>query len=141
MRQPVSAPAGRLAILRLENLSGDPALDWVGRALGEVIGAELSGSRNPRVLSSANIHAVDRLLGARAISAPGISAESSQAVAAGATLLAYGDYTVRRGKLEVQVTIEDARGIKATKLIAASAPAGHCPRPADFHLDRPLRHA
>jgi tetratricopeptide (TPR) repeat protein len=124
MRQPASAPAGRLAILRLENLSGDPALDWVGRALGEVIGAELSGSRNPRVLSSANIHAVDRLLGARAISGPGISAESSQAVAAGATLLAYGDYTVRRGKLEVQVTIEDARGIKATKLIAASAPAG-----------------
>jgi tetratricopeptide (TPR) repeat protein len=108
----------------LENLSGDPALDWVGRALGEVIGAELSGSRNPRVLSSANIHAVDRLLGARAISAPGISAESSQAMAAGATLLAYGDYTVRRGKLEVQVTIEDARGIKATKLIATSAPAG-----------------
>jgi Flp pilus assembly protein TadD len=124
MRQPASAPAGRLAILRLENLSGDPALDWVGRALGEVIGAELSGPRNPRVLSSANIHAVDRLLGARAISGPGISAESSQAVAAGATLLAYGDYTVRRGKLEVQVTIEDARGIKATKLIAASAPAG-----------------
>jgi tetratricopeptide (TPR) repeat protein len=124
MRQPASAPAGRLAILRLENLSGDPALDWVGRALGEVIGAELSGSRNPRVLSSANIHAVDRLLGARAISAPGISAESSQAMAAGATLLAYGDYTVRRGKLEVQVTIEDARGIKATKLIATSAPAG-----------------
>ena len=54
----------------------------------------------------------------------GISAESSQALAAGATLLAYGDYTVRNGKLEVQLTIEDARSLKATKLISASVPAG-----------------
>ena len=123
-RQPASAPAGRLAVLRLENLSGDPALDWVGRALSEVIGAELSGAGSPRVVSSANIHAVDRLLGARAISAPGISAESTQALAAGATSLAYGGYTVRNGKLEVQLTIEDARGVKAPKLIAVSAPAG-----------------
>ena len=43
-------------------------------------------------------------MGGRAIVAPGISAESSQALAAGATLLAYGDYTVRNGKLEVQLT-------------------------------------
>ena len=78
-RQPASPPAARLAVLRLENLSGDPALDWVGRALGEVIGAELSGARNPRVIPSANIHAVDRVLGGRAISAPGISAEADRA--------------------------------------------------------------
>ena len=123
-RQPASAPAGRLAVLRFENLSGDPALDWVGRALGEVVGTELSGARNPRVISSANIHAADRVLGGRPISAPGISAESSQALAAGATLLAYGEYTVRNGKLEVQLTIEDARSLKATKLISASVPAG-----------------
>ena len=63
-------------------------------------------------------------MGGRAIVAPGISAESSQAVAAGATLLAYGDYTVRNGKLEVQLTIEDTHSLKATKLISASVPSG-----------------
>jgi Flp pilus assembly protein TadD len=122
-RQPAGAPAGKLAILRFENLSGDPSLDWVGRALSEVIGSELSGVPNLRVVSSANLHAIDRVLGARAISAPGISSERSQAVAAGAAQLGYGDYTVRNGKLEVQLTIEDARGIKATKLITVSGPA------------------
>jgi tetratricopeptide (TPR) repeat protein len=114
---------GKLAILRFENLSGNPSLDWVGRALSEVIGSELSGVPNVRVVSSANLHAVDSVLGARAISAPGISAESSQAIAAGAMQLGYGGYTVRNGKLEVQLTIEDVRGIKATKLITVSGPA------------------
>src|SRR5450756_2084549 len=77
----------------------------------------------PRVISSASIHSLDRVLGVRPISAPGISAESSQALAAGATLLAYGDYTVRHGKLEVRLTIEDARTLKATKVIGVSSPA------------------
>jgi tetratricopeptide (TPR) repeat protein len=76
------------------------------------------------VITSANIHALDRVLGPRPTSAPGISAESSQALAAGATLLAYGDYTVRHGKLEVRLTIEDSRTFKATKVIDVSAPAG-----------------
>ena len=85
---------------------------------------ELSGAGKPRVISSANMHAFDRVLGVRPVSAPGISAESSQALAAGATQLAYGEYTVRNGKLEVRLTIEDVRALKTTKVISASAPAG-----------------
>ena len=124
IRQPAGAPAERLAVLRLENLSGDASIGWEGRALSEIIAVELSGASQPRVITSANIHALDRVLGPRPTSAPGISAESSQALAAGATLLAYGDYTVRHGKLEVRLTIEDSRTFKATKVIAVSAPAG-----------------
>ena len=124
IRQPAGAPAERLAVLRLENLSGDASIGWEGRALSEIIAVELSGAGQPRVITSANIHALDRVLGPRPISAPGISAESSQALAAGATLLAYGDYTVRHGKLEVRLTVEDSRTFKATKVIAVSAPAG-----------------
>src|ERR1035438_1149087 len=41
-----------------------------------------------------------------------------------ATLLAYGDYTVRNGKLEVRLTIEDARTLQATKAIEVACPAG-----------------
>ena len=124
IRQPAGAPAERLAVLRLENLSGDASIGWEGRALSEIIAVELSGAGQPRVITSANIHALDRVLGPRPTSAPGISAESSQALAAGATLLAYGDYTVRHGKLEVRLTIEDSRTFKATKVIDVSVPAG-----------------
>ena len=144
IRQPAGAPAERLAILRLENLSGDPSLDWAGRALSEIIAGELSGAGKPRVISSANIHALDRVLGVRPISAPGISAESSQALAAGATLLAYGDYTVRNGKLEVQLTIEDARahqghqGDRRVRSGRRRARRGHCARPPDLQQDRAL---
>ena len=111
-------------MLRLENLSGDATLGWVGRALSEIVTGGLSGAGQPRVISSAAIHALDRALGVRPISAPGISAESSQALAAGATLLAYGDYAVRHGKLEVRLTIEDARTLQTTQVIEVSAASG-----------------
>jgi tetratricopeptide (TPR) repeat protein len=126
IRQPGGAPPERLAVLRLENLSGDASLGWAGRALSEIIAAELSGGK-PRVISSATIHSLDRVLGVRPISAPGISAESTQAMAAGATLLAYGDYTVRHGKLEVRLTIEDTRTSKAAKTIGVSFAANTGP--------------
>jgi tetratricopeptide (TPR) repeat protein len=124
IRQPAGTWVERLAVLRLENLSGDASLGWVGRALSEIVASEIPAAGQPRVISSAGIHALDRALGVRPISAPGISAESSQALAAGATLLAYGDYTVRNGKLEVRLTIEDARTFKATKAIVVACPAG-----------------
>src|ERR1039457_1408850 len=124
IRQPAGAPSERLAGLRLENLSGDASIGWAGRALSEIIAVELSGAGKPRVIASSSIHSLDRRLGVRPISAPGISAESSQALAAGATLLAYGDYTVRNSKLEVRLTIEDARTFKATKAIVVACPAG-----------------
>ncbi len=125
IRQPAgAAPAERLAILRLENLSPDAAVSWQGRALSEVISTALAAAGTPRVISSAGIHAMDRLLGVRAFTAPGISAESSQAIAAGATQFAYGDYTVRNGKLEVRLTLENARTMKIIRVIQVSVPAG-----------------
>jgi Flp pilus assembly protein TadD len=114
----------RLAVLRLENLSGDASLGWVGRALSEIVTGGLSAAGQPRVISSGGIHAFDRALGVRPISAPGISAESSQALAAGATHLAYGDYTVRHGRLEVRLTIEDERTFHATQVIEVTAASG-----------------
>ena len=122
-RQPSRPAVERLAILRFENLSGDASIGWVGRALSEIIAGELAPAGKPRVISAASIHALDRVLGGRPISVPGISGESSQALAAGATLLGYGDYSVRNGKLEVRLTLEDARAMKAGRVIVVSAPA------------------
>src|ERR1035441_11068566 len=73
IRPPAGTPVERLAVLRLENLSGDASLGWVGRALSEIVTGDLSGAGPPRVISSASIHALDRALGVRPISARGLS--------------------------------------------------------------------
>jgi Flp pilus assembly protein TadD len=107
------APA-RLAILRFENLSADASSDWMGRALAEVISGELSA------IPSVRLHGLDRSLGARPISTPGISSERSAAILAGATAIGYGDYVVRGGRIEARLTIEDLGTSKMTAVLSAS---------------------
>jgi tetratricopeptide (TPR) repeat protein len=118
-----AAQPRRIAVLRFENLSADPSADWMGRAFSEIISSRLSGAPGLQTVSTQRIHGYDRLLGVRPISAPGISAESTQAFAAGASSIAYGEYWLRGGKLEVRLTIEDPRSLKMVKVISASAPA------------------
>jgi len=123
-RQANQPQAQRIAVLRFENLSGDPSISWQGRALSEIISTELEGAGNLQVLSSSRLHAFDRVMGVRAIGSPGISSESSQALAAGATQMAYGQYVVRNGRLETQLTLEDVLTNKTIKVISAASPAG-----------------
>jgi tetratricopeptide (TPR) repeat protein len=118
------APTPRLAILRFENLSDGTSLDWAGRAFSEILAAELANSASLQVIPSSRIHSFDRVLGPRPLAAPGISTESAAAEAAGATVLGYGTYSVRDGKLEAQLTLEDVRGMRATRVLAVMSPAG-----------------
>jgi tetratricopeptide (TPR) repeat protein len=113
----------RLAILRFENLSGDASLDWAGRAFSEILTTELAGAASRQMILPVRMHAFDRALGVRPISAPGISTESTQAQAAGATVLGYGTYGVRNGKLEASLTLEDVSGMKTQRVITAAASA------------------
>ncbi len=99
--------AQRIAILRLENLGTDVSVDWIGRAIPVVMESEMTGDSSAAVIGIAQIHAFDRSLGVRPISAPGVSAERSQAFVAGANRLAYGDYSVRNGRLHAQLWVED----------------------------------
>jgi Flp pilus assembly protein TadD len=96
----------RLAILRFENLTPDPATDWMGRALAEVVTAELSGSNTIYAMPSLRLHTLNQALGARPIGAPGISAEAPLAHVAGANRLGYGEYAIVSGRLQVRLTIE-----------------------------------
>ena len=116
-RRPPAA-AERIAILRFENLSGNSSVDWQGRALSEVLAQQIGG------IPSSRLHAFDRTLGAHPNFAPGISTENTQAMAAGATRIGYGEYSVRKGRLEARLTIEDPRTLKMVKVVEASAPAG-----------------
>jgi len=115
----------RLAILRFENLSADSTADWMGRALAEILSAELSASPGVSSIPAGQFHALDRTFGARPISLPGISAERTDAMAAGANRLGYGDYSVRAGRLSARLSIEDPRTGKMTMVILASTAANN----------------
>jgi tetratricopeptide (TPR) repeat protein len=114
----------RLAVLRFESLGADPSADWIGRALSEVVTSELAGSPGIYALPSSRFHAYERVMGARPVSAPGISAERGLALAAGASRLAYGEYTVRAGRIEARMTTENPLTGKMTAVVSYSGSAG-----------------
>ena len=119
------APPGpqRLAILRFENLTGDESLDWMGRAAAEVMSAELTGSPATSIVSSGTLHATDRIFGAGPLAAPGISAERTAALAAGATRILYGRISRSGGALRLDATLFDTARQKIDRTLTASAPA------------------
>ena len=114
----------RIAILRFENLSSDTSLDWMGRAFSEVITRELAGAPGIYALPSERLHNLGASLGARPMTAPGISAERSVALVAGASRLGYGQYWLRGGKIEAKLALEDPRTGKMVQEVSASATAG-----------------
>jgi Flp pilus assembly protein TadD len=123
-RQAARPAVERVAILRFENLSPDSSADWMGRAFSDILSAELTGAPGIDSIPANRFHNLDRSLGVRTISSPGISSERSLALAAGATEIGYGQYAFRAGKLEAQLTLEDVRTGKMTKVVSTSAAAG-----------------
>jgi tetratricopeptide (TPR) repeat protein len=123
-RQPGRPQATRIAILRFENLGADTGSDWMGRAFSEIITTEMTGSADVDAMPSSRIHSLNQAFGMRSISLPGISAERGLALASGANQIGYGTYAVRAGRLEAQLTVEDARTGKMTQVVAASSAPG-----------------
>ena len=115
------APA--LAILRFENLSSGPSLDWMGRAFSEILTGELEGSPQRYVIQWRGLHSFDAPLGKRS-AAPGISAERTEALAAGANEILYGYFSMVNGMLRVTAIQEDPATRKMTAVVTAGGPAG-----------------
>lgn len=113
--RPAKRPIERLAILRFENLSPDTAPDWIGRALSEVVAVELGGSKSVYAIPAPRLHQMNAAMGARAVSAPGISTEAALAAAVGATRVGYGDYSILGGRLRARLTIDDADAPRASR--------------------------
>jgi tetratricopeptide (TPR) repeat protein/TolB-like protein len=111
----------RLAILRFENLTGDESLDWMGRAASEVISVELTGSPATSIVSSGTLHATDRILGARPLAAPGISAERTAALLSGATRILYGRISRSGGNLRLDAALFDTARQKIDRTLTSRA--------------------
>src|SRR5262249_22058929 len=120
-RRAENAGPQRIAILRFENLSADPSLDWMGRAFSEIVVRELAAAPGMYAIPTDRLRRSDAALGIRPIAAPGISAERSLALAAGANRLAYGEYWVRGGRVEARLTVEDPRTRQMIGVFSASA--------------------
>jgi tetratricopeptide (TPR) repeat protein len=118
-----SAPSTppRYAILRFENLSGDPALDWTGRALSESLPASLSNALDGPVLAPYALSRSISGLGARPPAAPGVSTERAEALAAGANRIITG-YVQRVGtQIRITASEEDITTGKTLLTLSASA--------------------
>jgi tetratricopeptide (TPR) repeat protein len=97
----------RYAVLRFENLSGDPSLDWVGRALNESLPDSLDGAMDGPVLPASALSRTSAALGARPAAAPGISGARSAAIAAGANRAITGYIDRSAGVIRIVATIRD----------------------------------
>ena len=122
-------PVVKYAVLRFENLSGDRALEWSGRAMSEIVGTALSGEARTYVIPWLSLRAAGD--GSRPAAAPGISAERAPALLAGAQRLVYGQVSLVRGRLRADAAVENpstgkivatawGEGASATDVIGAA---------------------
>jgi len=113
-------PPPRYAVLRFENLTGDPSLEWVGRAASEVLSRSLDGALDGPVLPSSALGRLSSSLGSRPAVAPGISTQRAEAIVAGATRVITGYVEGTAGHLRIAASEEDATGGKSIRFLAAT---------------------
>ena len=109
-------------MLRCENLSGDPALEWMGRALSQILSSELAFAPGIQVIQTETLRAIAGGLGPRPVQAPGISTERQAAFTAGADRILYCNFSATGGKLRLDGRLQDARSLKFLLRAQASAP-------------------
>ena len=116
----VPGPKPLYAIVRFENLSGDPSLDWIGRAATELLSSSLSTAMDGVVLTPSSFARVAKALGPRPATAPGISAQRQEAVAAGANHIVSGYIEQVGGTLRLHAADEDLTSGKITRVVSGS---------------------
>ncbi len=108
----------RYAVLRFENLTGDPSLDWAGRAASEMLSYSLNGAMDGAVLNSASLSRLAGTLGVRPAAVPGVSAERTLAIISGATRLITGYVSRTGGQIRVVAQEEDVVSSKSLRTVA-----------------------
>jgi len=115
-----AGPPPKYAFLRFENLSGDPALEWAGRAASESLPAMLANALDGPVLAPSAISVSAATLGARPSAAPGASAERAQALIAGVSRIVSGYVDRSAGRIRITATEEDTATHKSLRIVTAT---------------------
>lgn len=110
----------RYAVLRFENLSGDPALEWTGRAISESLPVSLAGALDGPVLGSSALNRLSPTLGPRPASAPGVSSARTEALVAGANRVIAGYVERTAGQIRIAATEEDLSTGKSLRVVTAT---------------------
>ncbi len=118
-----AGPLPRYAVVRFENLSGDPSLEWTGRAASEILPVSLASAMDGPVLNAEALERLAPALGSRPAAAPGISSERAEAVLAGATRIFTGYIERVAGAIRVVATEEDPGSGRSIRVTAAEDPS------------------
>lgn len=118
-RKQAAGPPPRYAVVRFENLSGDPSLEWMGRATSEYLSRSLAGAMDGPVLTTAALNRISGGLGARPATAPGISSERAEALLSGANRIIEGYVERAGGRIRVSATEENVLTGKSVRLVSA----------------------
>jgi tetratricopeptide (TPR) repeat protein len=118
-RKQAAGPPPHYVVVRFENLSGDPSLEWVCRASSEFLSRSLAGAMDGPVIGTAALNRLSGTLGPRPAMVPGISGERSAALAAGATRVITGYIEREGGNLRIAATEEDVGTGKSPLVLTA----------------------
>jgi tetratricopeptide (TPR) repeat protein len=99
-----------LAILPFRNASGDPALDWLGPSLAEMLKTEVGQSSQLRTVSSDRMHQILRDLHASSGSDLDPATRKRLAEFTSADRLVWGQYVRMGPTIRMDVTIDNAAG-------------------------------
>lgn len=121
-RAPVLERPG-FAFVRFENLTGDPSLEWLGRAASEVLSASLAGVLEGPVISTSSVNRIEALRGNRPSMVPGISAQRPALILSGARRMVSGYFERSGNGVRFHVTDEDISTAKTVRTFSASGPA------------------
>jgi len=108
--------------VRFENLSGDPSLEWIGRAASEYLSYSLAHALDGSVLNPDALARRSAGLGVEPSRAPGISAQRTDALVAGATRLISGIVEKDGKRIRLTSTDEDLETHKTIRIVTALEP-------------------
>jgi tetratricopeptide (TPR) repeat protein len=115
-------PPPRYAVVRFENLSGDPSLEWIARAASEYLSYSLAHALDGAVLNPDALARRSAGLGVEPSSAPGISAQRTDALIAGASRLISGILEKDGNQIRLTATDEDLATHETVRIVTAIEP-------------------
>jgi tetratricopeptide (TPR) repeat protein len=104
----------RYAVLRFENLTSDPSLNWMGRAASEVLSREIGA------VPSSVIYAANEQFGRKPLQAPGVSTEFSNSLLAGANHIISGYFEKDQQSFTFHLVEEEAQTGRRVRELSAS---------------------
>ncbi len=121
VKQGASVKPVALAILPFRNVSGDPALDWLGPSLAEMLRTDIGQSSYLRAVSSDRLHQVFKDL--RLSANTDFDSDTLERLAefTSADRLLRGQYVRVGERIRIDATIQDPKGQRAT-FLKAEAP-------------------